>query len=123
MLVPAIAWILAASGAVTAVGGLAALLFPKQLLQFVFGVKTPEGSLRFFVVHWGMLIFLVGALIAYSAQSATIRTPVLIAAIIEKVLIVALVLFGPLKRTAPMTVMAASDGAFAVLYVAYFAGL
>lgn len=121
MFASAIGWILVVSGTVTAVAGLAALLFPRLLLKFAFDVDAVPESTVFFVIHWGMLIFLFGALIAYSAYSPAIRTPILVAAALEKFLIVALVFFGPLRRTVPMTLIAATDGLFAILYVVYLA--
>ena len=119
----AIGWILVVSGAFTAAAGLAGLLAPKGLLGLVFGVRDPGAALVFFVRHWGVLIFVVGALVLYSAYAPPIRAAVLSAAALEKFAIVALVFFGPLKRTRLMTAVAATDGLFAVLYVAYLGGM
>jgi hypothetical protein len=123
MLAASIGWILVVSGVITAGAGLAALLFPHLFLRLGFEVESPISSLVFFVRHWGVLIFVVGALIAYSAYAPTIRAPVLVAAAIEKFAIGLLTFFGPMKRTGPMTAIAIGDGAFAILYVAYLAGL
>src|SRR5215510_3268024 len=123
MLASSMGWILVASGFVTAVAGLAALLFPRLFLRFAFGVESPIGSLLFFVRHWGVLIFAVAALIVYSAYAPAVRAPVLAAATIEKFAIGLLTFFGPVKRTTVMTAIAVGDGAFAILYVAYLAGL
>ena len=123
MLAASIAWILVVSGVITAGAGLAAFLFPHLFLRLGFGVDSPISSLVFFVRHWGVLIFAVGALIVYSAYAPTIRGPVLVAAAIEKFAIGLLTFFGPMKRTGAMTAIAMGDGAFAILYVAYLAGL
>ena len=123
MLASSIEWILVASGIITAGAGLAALLFPHLFLRTGFGVDSPISVTVFFVQHWGVLIFAIGALIAYGAVAPTVRVPVLAAAVIEKCAIGLLTFFGPLKRTPAMTAMALGDGAFAVLYVAYLAGL
>ena len=123
MLTASIGWILVVSGIITAGAGLAALLFPHLFLRLGFEVESPMSALVFFVRHWGVLIFVVGALIAYSAYAPTIRAPVLVAAAIEKFAIGLLTFFGPMKRTAPMTAIAVGDSAFAILYVAYLAGL
>ena len=64
-------------------------------------------------------ILAVGCLITYSAYDATIRVPVLTAAIAEKFAIGLLVFLGPVKRTKGMTVTANVDGIFAILYVMY----
>ena len=122
MLSSSIEWILVASGIITAGAGLAALLFPHVFLRFGFEVASPISSLVFFVRHWGVLIFLVGALIVYSADHPTVRAPVLTAAAIEKFAIGLLTFFGPVKRTTAMTAIAVGDGTFAILYVAYLAG-
>src|SRR5215472_8815939 len=123
MLASSIGWILVASGIITAGAGLAALLFPHLFLRFGFGVESPMGSFVFFVRHWGVLIFAVAGLIVYSAYAPTVRAPVLAASAIEKFAIGLLTFFGPMKRTTPMSAIAFGDGAFAILYVAYLAGL
>ena len=122
MLASSIGWILVGSGIITAVAGLAALLFPHLFLRLGFGVESTSPFV-FFVQHWGVLIFAVGALIVYSAYVPTVRAPVLVAAAIEKFAIGLLTFFGPMKRTTAMTAIAIGDGAFAILYVAYLAGL
>jgi hypothetical protein len=123
MLASSIGWILVASGIITAGAGLAALLFAHLFLRLAFGVESPVSSLVFFVRHWGVLIFAVGALIVYSAYTPTVRAPVLEAAAIEKFAIGLLTFFGSMKRTTAMTAIAIGDGVFAILYVAYLAGL
>src|SRR5215472_567176 len=122
MLESSIGWILVASGIITAVAGLAALLFPHLFLRLGFGVESTTAFV-FFVQHWGVLIFAVGALIVYSAYAPTVRAPVLVAAAIEKFAIGLLTFLGRMKPTTPMTAIAIVDGAFAILYVAYLAGL
>jgi hypothetical protein len=122
-LASSIGWILVASGIITAGAGLAALLFPHLFLRLGFGVESPASSLLFFVRHWGVLIFVVAALIIYSAYALIIRAPVLAAAATEKFAIGLLTFFGPMKRTTVMTAIAIGDGVFAILYVAYLAGL
>ncbi len=116
-----IGWILVVSGLITAGGGAAALISPRLLLRLGFGDGSASNSAVFVVRHWGVLIFAVGALTAYSAYAPAIRVPVLVAAAAEKFAIGLLVFFGPLKRTAGMTAIALMDGLFAVLYVAYLA--
>jgi hypothetical protein len=123
MLTSSIGWILVASGVITAGGGLAALLFPHLFLRLGFGVESPASSAVFFVRHWGVLIFAVAALIVHSAYAPATRTPVLVAAAIEKFAMGFMVYFGPVKRTGAMTAIAIVDGTFAVLYVVYLAGL
>jgi len=123
LLTSSIEWILVASGVITAGGGLAALLFPHLFLRLGFGVESPDNSAVFFVRHWGVLICAVAGLIVHSAYTPAARTPVLVAAAVEKFAIGLVVFFGPVKRTTAMTAIATIDGVFGVLYVAYLAGL
>jgi len=123
MIARSIEWILIVSGAITAAGGLAACLAPQPFLRVGFGVESANAAMVFFVRHWGILIFTVGALIVFSAYVPTLRPPVLTAAAIEKFAVVTLVFFGPIKRTSAMTAIAVVDGVFTILYVSYLAGL
>ena len=123
MLASSIGWILVTSGIITAGAGLTALLFPHLFLRLGFEVKSPASATVLFVRHWGVLIFAVATLIVYSAYVPTVRAPVLAAAAIEKFAVGLLIFFGPMQRTSAMTALALGDGAFAVLYVAYLAGL
>ena len=92
------------------------------MLRLGFAVDA-DGALLFFVRHWGLLIGIVGALLVEAAAVPAIRGPVLIAAATEKLAIGGLVFFGPLKRTPIMTAAAIADGAFALVYIAYLAGV
>jgi len=123
MLASSIGWILVASGVITALAGLAALLFPHLFLRLGFDVESPDRATAFFVRHWGVLIFAVSGLIVYSAYAPAVRVPVLTAAAIEKFAIGFLIFFGPLKRTRAMTAIGLGDGAFALIYAAYLAGV
>jgi hypothetical protein len=118
-----IGWILVVTGTITAVGGLAALLFPRWLLLAGFGIPSVDDSMMFFVRHWGVLIFIVGALVVYGAYQPAVRAPVLTGAALEKFFVGGLIFSAPVKPTAVMTIAAVSDGVFALLYVAYLAGL
>jgi hypothetical protein len=122
MLASSIGWILIVSGIGTAAGGLAACLFPQPVSQLVFGAKSIDGLTMFLIRHWGALLFVVCALTVYSAYSPSTRAPILTAAVIEKVVIVVLVFFGPVKRTVAMTAVAILDVILAILFVAYLAG-
>ena len=114
--------ILVFSGVITAGAGLAALLFPHLFLRLGFGVESPHNSTVFFVQHWGMLIAVVGAMIAYSAGNPAVRTPVLIAAAAEKIALGLLIFYGSVKPTSIVTAAAVGDCLLAILYVAYVAG-
>ncbi len=123
MLASSMEWILIISGIGTAAGSLAGLFAPRTTLQLVFGVRSSDGLTMLLVRHWGTLLFVVCALTAYSAYVPASRVPILTAAIIEKIVIVALIFFGPLKRTVAMTVIGIMDGMLTVLFIAYLAGI
>ena len=123
MLASSIGWILIISGIGTAAGSLAVALFPKLVAQLAFGAQSPDALNIFLIRHWGALLFVVCALTVYCAYVPVTRVPILIAAVIEKLVIVGLIFFGPVKRTVPMTAVAALDGTLAILFVAYLAGL
>jgi len=123
MLASSIVWILVVSGIVTGAAGLAGCVAPRSLLRLAFGVDDVQNATLFFARHWGVLIFVIGAMTVFSAYAPATRTPILAGAALEKIAVVALIFFGPLKRTPAMTVIAASDGIFAILYLAYLAGL
>jgi uncharacterized protein YjeT (DUF2065 family) len=114
-------WIIAASGIITAVAGLTALLAPHLLLRLGFDLESAPASMVFIVRHWGVLLFVVGALIAYSIGIPEIRTPVLLAAAVEKIAIGPLLFLGSAKRTRLMTAVALGDALFAILYIAFIA--
>lgn len=123
MIYRSIEWILIVSGTVTAAGGFVASIAPQPFLRLGFAVESVDAATMFFVRHWGVLIFTIGALTVCGAYVPTLRPPVLIAAALEKFVVVALIFFGPVKRTMAMTAIAGVDGLFTILYVSYLAGL
>jgi hypothetical protein len=80
-------------------GAIALLLLPKPGLKLFLGIDTTEPSILWMARHWGLLVFLVGALLVYSAFTPVIRTPVLLVAIAEKAVGSASLLFGLKSRT------------------------
>jgi hypothetical protein len=123
MLASSIGWILIVSGIPTAAAGLAALLFPKAILELVFGSTDTSPITTFFARHWGALLFVVCSLTVYAGLVPDTRAPILTAAIVEKCIIFVLVFFGPLKRTIALAAIATMDGILSVLFAAYLAGL
>ena len=65
---------------------------------------------------------MVCTLTVYAGYVPASRLPILTAAVIEKIVIVALIFFGPIKRTVAMTIVGTIDGILAILFVAYLAG-
>lgn len=122
MIASHIAPILIVSGAVTA-GLIALALFPRPVSRLIFGIDKPDDLTVFLARYMGLLVALLGSLVAFSAFHAEVRTPVLIAVSTEKIFFVALVIFSGVKRTPILVVAAIADACFALLYIAYLAGL
>jgi len=96
--------------------------FPRTTLRLAFAAEISDGTTMFFVRHWGALLFVVCTLTVYAGYVPASRLPILTAAVIEKIVIVALIFFGPIKRTVAMTIVGTIDGILAILFVAYLAG-
>jgi len=101
-------------------GGMGAFTAPRQVLKLVFGVETPQDVALLLTSHWGLLIFLVGALLVFGAYHPDIHAPAMAIAGLEKIAFCGLVFLGPLKRTTVATMAAAVDAGFAVLFVLFF---
>ena len=114
--------ILIVTGLVT-MGAIALFLLPQPGLKLLLGIETTEPGILLLARHWGLLLFLVGALLVYSAFSPAIRLPVMIVAIVEKVVISAQLWFGLNPKTRLATLAALFDGGCVVLYLLDFAGL
>jgi len=75
-------------------GAISLFLLPQPGLKLLLGIETTEPGILLLARHWGLLLFLVGALLVYSIFAPAIRVPVMIVAIVEKVVISAQLLFG-----------------------------
>ena len=104
-------------------GAIALYLLPQPGLKLLLNVETTETTILLLARHWGLLLFLVGALLVYSAFVPAICVPVLIVAIAEKVAISALLLFGLNPKTRLATFAALFDAGCAILYLLHMAGL
>jgi len=118
-----IAALLLISGAATALVGLIALLGPGRVFQLAFAIKAADDAILFLVRHWGVLLFVVGALIGWSAQAPVARAPILAAASFEKFAAVLMLFLVPVKPTRLLVATLAADGLLAIFYVAIIAGL
>jgi len=116
----AIVWILILSGAITALGGLGMLAFPRPIARVVFGLEKVEGTWMFFARHWGVLIFAIGALLIYGGYFPAARTAILSAGAFEKIAGGILVIATP-TRTKAMIAVALFDGFLALVYIVYLA--
>src|SRR5262245_11956732 len=87
------------TGALTAIT-IFQFIAPAQVLRMIFGeAPTDEGSLAV-ARHWGLFVFLVGALLIYAAFHASLRGPAMVVAAIEKAAL-GLGVFGTSLRTHP----------------------
>jgi hypothetical protein len=121
MLAAQIELILLITGLATA-GALALFLAPVPMMKMLFG-QAPSDALSLLIVrHWGLLVFLVGALLVYAAYHAEVRVPTLIVAIVEKVAIAVGMLLSPFRQRRAVLVMAVADAAMAGVYVMYLIG-
>ena len=122
MIADQIEWILLITGVATA-GAAAVFLAPVTVMKALFG-QAPSDALSIAVArHWGLLIFLVGALLIYAAYHAEVRVPALIVAIAEKAAFALSMFLSIFRRRATVLVMALADAGMAALYVMYLAGL
>lgn len=113
--------ILIVTGALTAIPFLQ-FIAPAQVLRMIFG-EAPTDKVGLAVArHWGLLIFLVGALLIYAAFHPAVRTPVMVVAVIEKTAL-GLGVFGTSLRTHPAAAaIAAGDSLIALIYLLYLTG-
>jgi hypothetical protein len=79
------------TGIITMLPGLI-FLAPGIFANKILKIELKDEMTTLFVRHWGLLVFLVGALILCSVHSPAIRQHILIAAIIGKAAIVLLIL-------------------------------
>jgi len=113
--------ILIVTGALTAIA-LLQFIAPASILRMIFGEATTDNVNLAVARHWGLLIFLVGALLVYAAFHPSVRGPVMVVAVIEKAAL-GLGVFGTSLRTHPVAVaIAAGDSLIALIYVFYLAG-
>ncbi len=119
MLAAYIKWIMLVSGAMTCTMVYAAIR-PQAMLQSTFG-ETVDGPLAELVVrNWGVLIFLVGAMLIYGAFNAAARPLVLTVAAVSKVAFIGLVLSNGdryLRGQAGMSILV--DAVMVLLFVIY----
>ncbi len=103
-------------------GAIAQCLAPRAALELLYGVEEFEPVTLLLARHWGLLIFLVGALLVYSAYDPNTRNPVLVVASLEKIVFAGFIFFGHGQKTSVGTFVAAGDTSFVLLYLLYFLG-
>jgi hypothetical protein len=114
--------ILIATGLLT-MGAIALFQLPQPGLKLLLGIETTETGILLLTRHWGLLLFLVAALLVYSAFTPAIRVPVLLVAIAEKVVISAQLGFWLNPKTRLAILAALFDTGSVILYLFNLAGL
>jgi hypothetical protein len=114
--------ILLVTGLLTA-GAVGLSLAPGPLLTSLFGHPPADGLSLFIARQWGLLVFLVGALLVWAAYHAEVRVPALIIAAVEKAVFAVSVFLSPFRRHALAARVAVADGVMATLYILILACL
>jgi hypothetical protein len=101
--------ILIVTGLLT-MGTFAAFLTPATILNGVFGVVATEAGTRYIVQHWGLLVFLMGALLVFAGRHPEMQVPMMAMVATEKLVGSGMALMGPLRRrtAAPQIITADS---------------
>ncbi len=113
--------ILYVSGTVTMLAGLQ-FIAPTLFLQ-ASGMQVADVTGLFFARHWGLMAFVVGALIIYAVKQTHARRAILLAAAVEKLgLVVMLAINWAEPALQGLHIAALFDGACVVLYLIYLLG-
>ena len=113
--------ILIVTGALTAVA-LLQFIAPIPTIRMIYGEAPINRVSLFLARHWGLLIFLIGALLIYAAFHPAVRAPAMIIAVIEKVALGSAVLGTSLRQLPVAAAIAAGDLLIALVYVLYLVG-
>jgi hypothetical protein len=113
--------ILIVTGALTA-AALLQFFAPMPVLRMIYGDAPADEVSLVLARHWGLLIFLIGALLIYAAFLPAVRTPATLLAAIEKIAFSVGVLGTSLRKHPVAVAIAAGDSLIALVYVLYLAG-
>src|SRR5262245_60816814 len=96
---------------------------PLVTLRLIYGQAPTDGVSVALARHWGLLIFCVGALLMYAAFYPSLRAPILLFAVVEKVGLGVCILGTSLRRQGIASFLAAADMLMALVYVVYLSEL
>jgi hypothetical protein len=113
--------ILIVTGALTAVAFLQ-FIAPVPMLRALYGETSNDLPSLSLARHWGLLVFLIGALLIYGAFHPPVRGPVVVVAAIEKIALGIGVLGTSLRHRPMAAAIAIGDSVIALVYVLYLAG-
>lgn len=113
---PIVVWILYVTGAITAAAGLQ-YLAPVSALKLLSKLSLQEAAGLFYARHWGLLAAVIGGLLCYAASHPAVREPVLVAAMLEKLGLVALIFAQwRMPHTQGMRLTCVFDATCSILY-------
>ncbi|MCK6546366.1 hypothetical protein L6R52_11000 [Myxococcota bacterium] len=119
-----ISTILLVTGLVTA-APILQFFAPTLALKLLYQLEPhaePAGA--FFSRHWGMIVGCFGALLVYSASHPEVRAPLMVAAVVEKIALVGMIVAGwRAPHTKGMRLVVAFDSTCVVLYSLYLLGV
>jgi hypothetical protein len=118
MIVAHIQIILIATGAFTALA-FGQFIVPSKLLRLIYGHAQADAASLMLARHWGLLVGCAGLLLIYAAFEPTVRIPVMIFAVIEKIALSALILGSDLRRQSLAASMAIGDLVISLIYAVY----
>jgi hypothetical protein len=113
--------ILIVTGAFTALA-FGQFIAPSKLLRLVYGQAHADAASLMLARHWGLTVGCVGLLLIYAAFEPTVRIPLMIFAVAEKIALSALILGSDLRRQFLAAAMAIGDLLISSIYAVYLVG-
>jgi hypothetical protein len=110
--------ILIATGVFTTLA-LGQFVAPSKLLRLIYGHAQTDAASLMLARHWGLLVGCVGLLLIYAAFEPTVRVPVMVFAVIEKIALGAMILGSDLRRQPHAAAMAIGDLLISLIYAIY----
>ena len=111
--------ILYVTGVITA-APILIFLAPSPGLRALFKLEMPDEAGRFFARHWGLLCGVIGAALVYAGLHPEAREPIVLAATVEKAVLVVMIALNwnrPFARGMKLT--AFFDGACSVIFAVW----
>lgn len=98
--------------------------FPARTLKLLSRIEMHDEAGLLFARHWGLLAFSLGALLIYAADHPQARAAIMLFALIEKLGLVALIVWhGKRPYTRGLRLTALFDATCSLLYAAYLTGI
>lgn len=114
--------VLAVTGVITALP-IFQFIAPAAGLRALFKLQLADRGGLFFARHWGLIAAAMGALLVYAAGHPEVRTPVVLAAMVEKAGLAGLIASQWNEpHTRGMRLTALFDGATSLIYAAWYLG-